>query len=87
MAKRYSHSRCYAGHRGDCSTKLSAEHFLSRALLESIEISSGGVYVRGSPWQKSEVVQHGRALRRHRRPWSVERTFARIGNFHRLAGR
>lgn len=55
----YSHPRCYAGIRADCSPGLSSEHFLSRALLRRIEPATGGIYVRGFPWQKKTVEQVG----------------------------
>jgi hypothetical protein len=55
----FAHPRCYARSRGDCAKELSSEHFFSRALLERIDESTGGVYVRGFPWQKSEVEQIG----------------------------
>jgi transposase len=42
-----------------------------------------------APPRKSRktILQDGRALRRYRRRWKVERTFAWIGNFRRLVVR
>ena len=37
--------------------------------------------------RRKPPTQDGRALRRYRRPWTVERTLAGLGNFRRLAVR
>lgn len=55
----FQHPRCYARSRADCSRDLSSEHFLSEALLKRIQSAAGGVFVRGFPWQKSEVQRIG----------------------------
>ena len=43
-----SHPRCYARASGDCSSKLTSEHWISASVLESLE----PVTVSGMPWQQ-----------------------------------
>jgi len=44
----YAHSKCYLSEARNCSSKISGEHFVSRAILESLgeEVQVGGI-----PWQ------------------------------------
>jgi hypothetical protein len=50
----YSHPRCYANSDHDCSSKISSEHFISRNLLERIELD-GKTLIAGLRWQESQT--------------------------------
>lgn len=45
--------RCYAAFFGDCSKKISREHFLSKGILEVLNLNSG-LTVAGLPWLKKD---------------------------------
>jgi hypothetical protein len=46
----HRHADCYARAAGYCSTKLSAEHFLSSVMLETLMVDYRGLFIRGVPW-------------------------------------
>ena len=46
----YSHPSCYLSHTGDCSKKLSAEHYVSAALLRAL---GDKLLVGGMPWLRN----------------------------------
>ncbi len=48
----YGHPRCYLNHTGDCSAKISKEHYISHAVLRSIR---GRLVVHGAPWLPAGV--------------------------------
>jgi len=45
----YSNPNCYARGLGDCSVEKSGEHFISRALLKTIE-NPGKIIIQGPAW-------------------------------------
>jgi hypothetical protein len=56
----YAHPSCYLRGTGDCSTKISGEHYFSASILEQIsEIQglNGGVRLAGMPWLKPGETQ------------------------------
>jgi len=50
----YQHPKCYARADGDCSTKISKEHFISRALLQRIAIDATAK-IAGLAWQRPQT--------------------------------
>lgn len=52
MAKTgYSHPKCFARELGDCSRKISREHFLSKSILE-LFASDNSIPLEGPAWMK-----------------------------------
>jgi hypothetical protein len=52
----YSHPRCYLSATGDCSKKISREHYISRTILQEFP----RILVSGLRWQKlGEVLEPG----------------------------
>ncbi len=49
----YAHPRCYLRHTRDCSTDISAEHFISKVLLEAM---GGSIEFTGLPWKAPDEV-------------------------------
>jgi hypothetical protein len=49
----FSHPGCYAGPLGDCSKKLSREHFVTETLLEELN-RNGGLHVSGLSWEEAD---------------------------------
>ena len=46
----HSHPKCYARELGDCSSKISKEHFVSRAVTRLIETPEGKMTLSGPKW-------------------------------------
>lgn len=51
-AFKWAHPGCYARALGDCSSRISGEHFVSKAALAVIASDRGQLEVSGLPWQK-----------------------------------
>jgi hypothetical protein len=49
----YRHGKCYANRYGDCSTKISREHFISENLLRRIHLTEPAK-IAGLAWQDRE---------------------------------
>jgi hypothetical protein len=47
----FANPKCYASSTGDCSVKMSREHYISDDVLRTID-TTGAVKVDGLPWQK-----------------------------------
>lgn len=45
----YGHPSCYAKSLGDCSEKISGEHYITHGILKKF-ISNGNVRIKGVPW-------------------------------------
>lgn len=43
-----THARCFFGNSNDCSTKISREHYISKAILDMC----GDLTISGMPWQQ-----------------------------------
>lgn len=55
MSRFFSHPRCYAAKLGDCSAKISREHYISRTVLARLAVD-GLVDLTGLPWQEGRTI-------------------------------
>jgi hypothetical protein len=47
----FAHPKCYARCLGNCSPKISGEHYFTHAVLRRLAVDPRGVYLKGAPWQ------------------------------------
>ena len=62
-----------------CDRAYDSQHFRARLAARGIELICP--HRRG---RRRPALQDGRPLRRYRKRWKIERTFAHLGNFRRL---